>query len=213
VSVLGTVSVVEALGQRLREQVLDGVIPAGASIAETDVASAFGVSRPTAKSAIMTLVHAGLLRRDAHRPAYVPHLLPDDVYDLYRARIPLELEVVAGLARERTVPPAAADAVVELGRLADDVPTSQFIAADLRFHRALVDGAGSPRLSRLYNTILDEIHLTMRQSRLALGGERIAREHAEVLDSIRAGDVTAATTTLREHLEGAAQALADTIRA
>jgi DNA-binding GntR family transcriptional regulator len=212
-AVLGTVTVVEALAQRLREQVLDGVIPAGAPVAETEVASAFAVSRPTAKSAIITLVHSGLLRRDAHRPAYVPRLAPEDVYDLYRARIPLELEVVRALASERNVPTAAQDALQELERLPDDVPTSRFISTDLRFHRALVDGSGSPHLIRLYDTILDELHLAMRQSRRALGRERIAREHAQVLDSIRAGDVTRATDTTRKHLEGAAHALADTILA
>ncbi len=188
---------------------LDGKIPAGASVAETEVASAFGVARPTAKSAIITLVHSGLLRRDAHRPAYVPQLVSEDVYDLYRARITLELEVVRALASEATVPAPAEDAVRELGGLGDDVPTSRFIETDLRFHRALVDGAGSPRLSRLYATIVDEIQLTMRQSRLGLGRDRIAREHAGVLESIRAGDVTRATETMRNHLEGAARTLAD----
>jgi DNA-binding GntR family transcriptional regulator len=208
-SVLATVSVVDALAQRLREQVLDGVIPAGAPVAETEVASAFGVSRPTAKSAILTLVHGGLLRRDAYRPAYVPLLTPEDVYDLYRARILLELEVVRALASARTVPAAAEDAVQELQRLPEDVATSHFIATDLRFHRALVEAARSPRLSRLYEMILDEIQLTTRQSRRALGRDRIGREHAEVLENIRAGKTARATETMRTHLECAARALAD----
>lgn len=202
---------VEALAHRLRDQVLDGEIAPGTPLAETEIAAAFGVSRPTAKGAILTLIQGGLLRRDPHRSAYVPQLTAEDVRDLYRVRTPLELEVVRGLASERIVPAGADDAVRVLERLPDETPPSQFIAADLRFHRALVDAAHSPRLSRLYDAILDEIHLSMKQSRHAVGRERIAREHAEVLQHITAGEPTRATETMRQHLDGAAQALATTL--
>jgi DNA-binding GntR family transcriptional regulator len=208
---LQTVSVVDALVQRLREHVLDGVIPAGATLAETDVASEFGVSRPTAKSAILTLVHRGLLRRDAHRPAYVPVLTPEDVIDIYKARTPLEVEAVRALAAQGTVASETQAAFHELGSLPDDVPTSRFIATDLSAHRILVDHYGSPRLSRLYDSLLDEIHLCMIQSRRALGRERIAREHANVLERILAGDTEGATQAMRSHLHGAAEALANAI--
>jgi DNA-binding GntR family transcriptional regulator len=211
VALLETVSVVDALVQRLREQVLDGVIPAGAAVAETDLAAEFGVSRPTAKSAIVTLVNGGLLRRDAHRSAYVPTLTPEDVADIYRVRLPLELEVVRTLATHATVTPAIQAAFHELGALPDDVPTSRFIAADLRAHRTLVEQYGSPRLSRLYESLLDEIHLCMIQSRWALGRERIAHEHANVLEQIRCGDPESATEAMRTHLQGACRALADAI--
>ena len=188
-ALLETVSVVEALAQRLREQVLDGAIPTGATVPETDIASEFGVSRPTAKSAITSLVHDGLLRRDAHRSAYVPTLTAEDVLDVYRVRIPLELEVVRTVAAQACVAPATEDAFHELGRLPDDAPTSRFIAADLRAHRALVELYGSPRLDRVYESLLGELHLCMIQSRHALGRERIVREHAHVLMHIRSGAV------------------------
>lgn len=208
---LQTVSVVDALAQRLREHVLDGVIPAGATIAETDIAAQFGVSRPTAKSAILTLVHRGLLHRDSHRPAYVPALTPADVIDIYKARIPLELEAVRILATRGTVIPDTGEAFRELGDLPDDAPASRFIAADLHAHQILVDQCDSPRLKRLYDSLLDEIHLCMIQSRHAVGRERIAREHANVLERILAGDTDGATEAMRSHLQGAAEALAHAI--
>jgi DNA-binding GntR family transcriptional regulator len=208
---LRTVSVVDALAQRLREHVLDGVIPAGATLTETDVAAEFGVSRPTAKSAILTLVHRGLLHRDARRPAYVPTLTPEDVIDIYKARTPLELEAVRGLAAQGAAIAETREAFDELRSLPDDVATSRFIAADLRAHRILIDQYGSPRLTRLYDSLLDEIHLCMIQSRWALGRERIAREHTDILEHILAGDTEAATKAMRSHLHGAAEALAHAI--
>jgi DNA-binding GntR family transcriptional regulator len=211
VASLVTVSVVDALAEELRERVLDGVLPAGGAVAETDVATEFGVSRPTAKSALTALVGAGLLRRDANRPAYVPRLTAEDARDLFRVRVPLELEVVRTLVEGRDVPPAAEAAVEEMRRLSDDVPTSAFVATDLRFHHALVDRVASPRLSRLYGTIAGELHLTMIQTRKALGRMRIVTEHAEVLARLRAGDGLGAERAMREHLHGAGAALAATL--
>jgi len=213
VSVLSTVSVVDALVQRLREEVLDGEIAPTATVAETEVAARFGVSRPTAKGAIVTLVNSGLLRREANRPAYVPALTPDDILDIYRVRIPLEVEATRILAGQRAILTEAEAAVTELEGLFDHAPTSQLIAADLRFHRAVIAAVGSPRLNRHYSQILDEIHLTMRQSRYALGAERIGREHGLVLEKIRAGDASRAAEGMRTHLEGAAQALAEMLAA
>jgi len=118
---------------------------------------------------------------------------------------------VRGLARGRIVPAGAADAVHDLRRLPDSAAPSQFIGTDLRFHRALIAAADSPRLSRLYDIILDELHLSMKQSRRALGRERIAHEHADVLQAIVDGKPGRATTMMRQHLEGAGKALASTI--
>jgi DNA-binding GntR family transcriptional regulator len=211
VALLETVSIVEALIVRLREQVLDGAIPAGHAVAETDIAAQFGVSRPTAKSAITALVYDGLLRRDAHRSAYVPILTREDVIDIYRVRIPLELEVVHTLAIRPAVTPGLKAAFHQLHELPDEVPTSRFIAADLSAHRALIEQYHSPRLKRVYESLLGEIHLSMIQSRSAVGRERIAHEHSNVLDHIEAGDPDGATAAMRIHLEGARDALANAI--
>ena len=85
---LKTVSVVDALTMTLRARVLDGQIDAGVGLTETDVAAEYEVSRPTAKTAISLLVHEGLLRREAHKSAYVPELSREDVEDLFLVRMP-----------------------------------------------------------------------------------------------------------------------------
>jgi len=205
---LKTVSVVDALVATLRAAVLDGLVPAGAPVAETEVAVRYGVSRPTAKAAITALVHEGLLRRDANRPAMVPVLTVDDVRDLYRVRLPLELEVVRHLAAEGPPPGLAADAIRRLRELPADPPASDFIAADLAFHRALVEAVASPRLERLYGQLLGELHLSMVQSRRVIGRERIVEDHAAVLASLEARDAEAAGRRMRGHLEFSREALA-----
>ncbi|QUH02386.1 GntR family transcriptional regulator [Saccharopolyspora erythraea] len=205
---LSTVSVVDALVASLRDRVLDGQIQAGTTLAENEVAAEYGVSRPTAKSAISTLVHQGLLQREANKPATVPRLGIGDIDDLFLVRIPLELEVVRGLAGvDGGVLEEAERAVADLDRLRPSTSHSTFVEADLRFHQILVDAIGSPRLSRLYRTIQGEIHLCMVQTRLTLGRDRIAAEHRAVLDALRDGGAEAAVRCMREHLDGAHSSL------
>src|SRR4051794_25738365 len=165
---LKTVSVVDALSASLRSRVLDGDIDPGVGLTETEVATEYEVSRPTAKAAITHLVQEGLLRREAHHPARVPTLSRHDVEDLFLVRMPLELEVVRRIAGQ-SIPPEAADAVRDLAAVAPIARHSEFVEADLRFHRVLVAAVDSPRLNRMYRALSGEIHLSMVQSRYALG--------------------------------------------
>jgi DNA-binding GntR family transcriptional regulator len=209
---LATVTVTDALVAAVRARILDGDLPPGSALPEVEVARDYGVSRPTAKTALRTLVHEGLLRHDPHHAARVPALSGADIADLFLIRTPLELaavELVCDTAApgRPTALRGAALAVRELRGLDRDAPHSAFVAADLRFHRELVDLAGSPRLSRIYEGLHGEIHLCMVQTRLALGRERIAREHARILRAVEQGGAEAALALMRGHLDGARDAL------
>lgn len=201
-------SVVDALVASLQTKVLDGELPPGSGLTENDVAAQFDVSRPTAKSALTHLVAQGLLRREAHKTARVPALSRTDVEDLFLVRIPLELGVIRVLSARGALPQGAARAVADLAGILPGASHSEFVEADLAFHRALVAAVDSPRLTRLYAALSGEIHLSMVQSRDALGRDRIADEHRAIYEALRAADAELAEGLMRTHLEGACAALA-----
>lgn len=210
--VLATVSVVDALRVALRERILDGTWPPGSPVAEVDVARGFGVSRPSANSAIRALVLEGLLRQEANQRARVTTPTADDVADLFLVRIPLELVAIERFGALDDADRAAAirrarDAVRDLRGIPPEAPHSRFVRADLAFHEVLVEAAASPRLRRSYTGLQSEIHLCMIHTRQALGRERIAREHAAILQLLQSGDTTAARHAMRDHLAGARDAL------
>lgn len=209
VSRLATVSVADALAGALRGQILDGQWPPGAAVAEVDVARRFGVSRPTAKTAVRTLVHEGLLRQEAHRAPHVPQLSAEDIADLFLVRAPLELAIVERLCESPSAAglAVAAEHVERLRALPANAPTSAFVAADLGFHVALADATASPRMKRTYTSLAGEIHLNMVQTRQALGRDRIVREHHQILRAIARRDTDAAIGQARRHLAGALKAL------
>lgn len=187
---------------------LDQVIQADIPLAENDVATRYGVSRPTAKAAITSLVLEGLLQRDANKSARVRRLASEDIRDLYLVRRSLEGTAVEILAERGTVPEQSIQAVDQLAAMPRDAQRSSFVELDLSFHQGLVASVGSERLSRLYGLVLGEMHLSMVQSREALGRDRIVEEHAAVLRAIGRRDEKLALDLVQSHLTGACEELA-----
>ncbi|MFG1997740.1 GntR family transcriptional regulator [Spirillospora sp. NPDC048911] len=196
-------SLVDALVGELRERMLDGRLPGGTVLTETEVAGEYEVARPTAKAAIERLVSEGLLRRGAHRSARVPVFDAADVADLYFSRTLLERQVMRELAQQKLVPAAALQAQAEIRVLGEPGGSSTAIVEpDVRFHRSLVAALGSPRLSRVHDSIMAEMRLCMAQVQAyeLLRITEIADEHQAVLDAIAAGAPGRADEALAFHL-------------
>jgi DNA-binding GntR family transcriptional regulator len=206
-------SLVDALHQAIRARILNSELPGGARLTEKDIAEQYSVARPTAKAAVERLVHEGLLRRSTNKTATVPQLTVADVDDLYYSRGFIEREVMTAVAAAGEVPRGAREALTRLQSLAEEpepmVP--EVVESDLDFHRALVDSLGSARLSRLYDSLMGEVHLCMAQvqSHGLLHPGRIAEEHAAILDAIRAKDGERAVAQMNAHLEHARERLTD----
>lgn len=206
---LHTRTLVDTLSEAVSRQVLAGDIPVGSSVTEKDIAELFDVARPTAKAAIERLVQTGILRRSANKTARVPQLSEDDVDDLYSSRIFFEGRVVVGLALAGTVPQEVDEALSAMQRALEADSLTDAVEADVAFHRALVSGLQSSRLTRMLDTILGEAHLCIAQERAAgrAARETSDREHRAILRAIEAKDVEAAHSLLVEHLATAAQRL------
>uniref|UniRef100_UPI0025E79221 GntR family transcriptional regulator n=1 Tax=uncultured Aeromicrobium sp. TaxID=337820 RepID=UPI0025E79221 len=157
-----SVSIIEAVTEDLRRRVLGGQLEPGTALAEADVAETYDVARPTAKMAIENLVRENLLQRSAHKTARVVRLSPDDARDIYLSREVVEAEVLRRLARKRLAPERARKANAEIAMLIDTSP-GEVVEPDMRFHTALIDAIGSPRLSRTYGSLASEVVFCMSQ--------------------------------------------------
>ena len=189
----------DAVVASLRHAILAGTIAPGAAVTEALVATTFGVARPTARIAIDRLVADGLLGREPHHAARVPLLGRADIADLFVARAAVESAAVALLAGTRAVPDAASVAHEALLALGTD---ASYTAADIAFHRALVQGAPATRLPRLHDQLMGEIELAIAQvdaQRLRTAGE-VAAEHGRILDAVAAGDAALAEALTRAHI-------------
>lgn len=202
-------SVIDAVVEDLKAQVLTRDLGPGAPLTEADVAARYDVARATAKAAIERLVADKVLVRKNHKTARVVKLGPADVRDIYRTRAYLESEVLRRLAERREVPLEARVANAEIEALWRQGSWDS-VDADMRFHTSLIDALGSARTSSVYGSLAFEVKLCMAQLQGSqrLSPEVIVAEHARILHLIEAGDAPGVASMLDEHLARARELLA-----
>ncbi|MCW5954497.1 MAG: GntR family transcriptional regulator, partial [Propionibacteriaceae bacterium] len=86
---------------QIRDDILKGVFPVGERLLETTLAARYGVSRTPVREALVALQQDGLIERmkDGFR---VRTGTPEDVIEIYEARIALESAGAAAAARRRS---------------------------------------------------------------------------------------------------------------
>jgi len=210
---LERVSTSEALVNALTRQILDGSIEAGTWLREVDLAERHGVSRQSLRAALVELVHLGLLQREAHRGVFVPVMTEVDIRDLYRVRQLIEVEAARVVSQRRESWPAMEAVVSRLERLPPDVGSYEMVEEDFAFHRAMVGGVESPRLSRAHEMLCSETRLSFVANIREDGPDYLIGEHRALLDVIRSGDPDRAEARIIVHLQaGLASSMARIIR-
>ncbi|WGK60382.1 GntR family transcriptional regulator [Halopseudomonas sp. SMJS2] len=199
---LRTVSVVEAIAEQLSEDIFSGMFRPGETLIETQLAARFEVPRQTIRSAVVMLIHDGILRREPNRSVYIPRFSESDIRDLFAVRRLIELETVRILTTRKVVPKDAENAVRFMEVLRDEDGWDEVLKFDFEFHQALVAATGSTRLQKFYRSISAEKRLALTYFRSSHESpSEIARQHRVLLDTIRAGDPDAAVEAFSVHLD------------
>jgi len=206
--VLQTTNTRDALVAEVRRQILSGSLAPGSPLTEQGLATTFGVARPTVRSALQELVARHLVERSDGRSLRVPVMTSADVRDLFTVRLPLELTAVR-LVAGRSLDGVWA-ALSALEALPPGAGGSERVEAHTAFHLALVDAAGSVRLSRIFPPLLEEMQLCLARLRGAYPDPaELAAEHRRLLTAIASGDPASAEAEMRDHLERARTGLLD----
>jgi DNA-binding GntR family transcriptional regulator len=202
---LERMSTIEALARALRRRILDGELAPGTRLREVDVAADYQVGRYTVRAAFQELVHGGMAEHLPHRGVSVAAPGPDDMRDVYAFRAALEAEA-AHVIVERGLP---VDGVLEeLARLEavpPQAPWYEFLEADLAVHQALVDAAGSARMSAAFRSIGDQVLLCL--STISSPTDIAVADHRALVDGLASGDAERAVRLVRAHLHDAVDEL------
>ncbi|HEY5832416.1 GntR family transcriptional regulator [Streptomyces sp.] len=201
----------------IRDDLLRGKYPPGHQLNEVELAASLGVSRGPIRETLARLVHEGLLLSQPHRGVFVPLLGEEDIVDIYFAREALEAaafrRVISSTASPELV--GLLDATVdEIARAAErgDWPTVGDL--DVRFHSLVIEAAGSPRLNRMFGTVISETRLCLNLMADVDPARRdLVHEHHELTRLVAGNDVDAALATLERHFADAVVTLRDRLRA
>lgn len=193
------------IADTIRARISDGTFEPGMQLTEAQLAERLGVSRGPVREAFQRLVQEGLLDAEHHRGVFVATLDDDDALDVALARLAIERTAAERVAAvgDAGVLAHLSDLVDELAAAAEIGAWPEVAAADLRFHEALVEAAGSPRLSRMYGTLVVETHLCLRMLLPAQHPDpaEVVAEHRTLLAALAAGDAAAAGAGVASHLD------------
>jgi DNA-binding GntR family transcriptional regulator len=144
----------------LRERLVGGHYNPGSQLKEEPIARELGLSRTPVRTALKRLVEEGLATDAMGQGIHVSKWTDWDVEETFQLRMLLE-PYASYLAATR----ASAELIAQLHsnnaemeaavRLGENAGTEGVQEANRKFHRALLDAAGSSRLRSMLDTIID----------------------------------------------------------
>jgi DNA-binding GntR family transcriptional regulator len=183
---------------RLRKDILNGAFAPGTVLLETALSTKYGVSRTPVREALGRLAQDGLIERST-RGFRIRQRNPEEILEIYEARIALESRSAELAARNRTDIDLARMAYVLDERRAETDP-AQFGPLNNKWHDALRLSAHNATISDLLAR-LDSLLLLLRPRTFTpQPDDRSAEEHAAILDAIAGGDQDAAGAAMAGHL-------------
>ena len=203
------------VAQRIRELIVEGVLPPGSRVAEASVAERLGVSRTPVRNALPALATEGLLEPAGKRGYAVRNFTLEDSYRATEIRCVLEGYAARELASHDDRAPivnllreslAEGDSIFAKGHVVLE-DEQAYATMNGRFHDLIVSGAKDALLADLIHRVysvpfvapnvvasnripLDEIYPILMSGH---------RQHHAIVDSIESGQPDVAESLMRGH--------------
>lgn len=195
---------------RLRSDILGGVIPPGDRLIETALAERYGVGRAAIRAALVELDGEGLVQREANRGATVRRVSLTEAIEIAEARGVLE-GLIARLAAERATDDERAelgDVIASMSAAVDANALAEYSSLNRTFHRRVREIARHEVSQVLVDNLRNRaVHHQYRLSMVPGRANESLAQHRAVADAVIAGDGDAAEAAMREHLDSVAAVL------
>jgi DNA-binding GntR family transcriptional regulator len=200
---------------RIRAHILQGVLPAGERLLETQLSAELEVSRGTVRSALAQLANEGLVKQVAFTRWEVSGASVSDAWEIYTLRAALE-----GLGARLAAANVDQAEGKRLRAIADDlfkaVRAGRYqdaIGLDFDLHTAIVGLARHQRLADQHRFILQQVRFHMVQSGfLPDDYDALIAEHKTLIETVIAGDADKAERLARSHNDAEVKLLAKLLK-
>jgi GntR family transcriptional regulator, rspAB operon transcriptional repressor len=188
----------------LRRAILDVSLRPGSALAEAEVAAQFGLSRTPVREALLKLAGEGLIEIRPQRGTYVARIALPRIEEALFVREAVECAVLRRVLRrdDRAQVARALATIVDAQEAAlagNDVAAG--LAADERFHHALVDACGLPGVWEVVARARD-LHHRIRAIAVPelRSGRQAVADHRAIVRAVRAGSAARAEARMAAHL-------------
>jgi DNA-binding GntR family transcriptional regulator len=178
-------------------------LEAGEIYSASYLAERLGVSPTPVREAMLDLANGGLVEPVRNRGFRI--LTPDeaDLDEISELRVMLEVPAMRAVVERASDAQLAelADVIADIESAAEAGDVAAFLLSDREFHLGLLKLHGNGRLLRLVAQLRDQTRLAgitelAREGNLAAS----AREHRDILESLRRRDADRAEALMRTHL-------------
>ena len=191
---------------RLKAEILAGKASPGEKLKINEIAAQLEVSPGAVREALSRLVPEGFVVSRDQRGFIVAPISIEDLLDLTRLRcdieeIALRRSVAEGDASWEASVLATAHRLRRTPRVADGTPNLDWLTQHEQFHRALVNGASSPRLLALNSQLYQQLE---RYRLLGWNADRnrdVDTEHQALVDAALDRDADELVRLARGHFE------------
>jgi DNA-binding GntR family transcriptional regulator len=195
----------EQIADQLRSDVLCGRLAEGERLSEIKLVERFGVSRTPIREALQQLRQEGLLEGRANVGVKVARRPPDSIRELV---VPIRRSVETFALRSFFGTLRADDfrqwkEILEQLKLACKARDWPAIAEhDIAFHRYIIRRADQRDLEAIWMSLLARVrsHFWETQRRRYKDPLEIYREHVQIIEVFKSGDVEAAVKILEENI-------------
>lgn len=181
----------------LREAIVTGAFAPGEWLRQEALAEAIGVSRIPVRTALLQLEAEGLVNFHPHRGAQVRTLSNAQIDEIYRLRMLLEPYALrlsmARMTPERVQRLRTLAATLDAGEDGDDL-----IETRMLFYREAYDAVHNPLLVEIIEELRGHVGRYLLSFRIS---HDHSSGHADLVEHIAAGDLSAAESWLRTHLD------------
>lgn len=197
--------------KRLRDEILNAVIPPGTSLRVLHLAARFGTSQAPIREALRRLTDEGLAVTVPYKGTVAKEARWDEIADIYLLREELEAFAVKRiLARRRIDLTAVRNAQRRLNRAVRTGDSINVLDADLELHHEIVKLADSPITLETWSFLIKR----QRGARLSLEREypapldSVVETHDILVKSLESGDPVEAEAAFRHHIRSALEGFA-----
>lgn len=191
----------DAIYASLRRAILEQALKPGTKLPEDSIGDTFGVSRTSARNALVRLASDGLVEIKPNRGAAVAMPTLEEAVEVFALRRCLEREVIDRLCKR--MPKDGIDALVSHVReeeraLRASSPRSIRLAGE--FHILLAELAGSKLLIEFIIQVVSRSSLILARFGRPHSAECGIDEHIQLIEALKNLDVEAATRIMDHHL-------------
>ncbi len=207
---LGRQPLSQKIYESLKQLILEGDIPPGSKLNETQVAERMNTSTTPVREAFRLLASEGLVKIEPWKGVVVQEYSTDEILEVFQCRQVLEtLALDLTISRMERLP----NREEELRRIEEDIALSEgedaysgFVGRNSGIHNFWIKGSGNRRLLLLMENLNDVLLHDRNMSAMdEKRREEIIAEHREIFRAVRVLDREGARAALTRHMENGYQ--------